>query len=328
MYKRQSVDAPYTSVVVATWSSTYVAEWSDIYEVNPDTGIPVFFDGPFVTPVTTDPAIGVDDDGYMYFMTYQTQYMRDDLDPPIPAAHVSGLWRMNLSGPFDWELLYYDWREPNWINARGGSYNFPDGAVNDRWHGPLPIGIGFIPNWWYSKIGVRDGWLYWVNNSGSFTMLTSGWTGGHTFCRMKLADFEDAPIRHQPEDPIFEVISMTTGAEESFYNWDDTTYWGGYYKGHGGYGWKDGIDSCHAFVENMWYFDDDGSIVFLHHEYPDFYMETGDYYPSYIMSRLSPPEALPITFNLVFEGSELKGYGHAREVPAKTKIGTIELVGE
>ena len=306
---RMMTEAPYTSVLIQTFPDEFPT--GSLLAINPETGLPVWFNSPFIG--SSDPAVGVDDDGFLYFATW--------------AGEATGMWRLQLPDG-EWELLYYDYNVYDGTNAGISSYNLPGRIANDRWHGPLPIGISFVPNWWYSKIGVRDGWLYWVNNTGQFTMLSSGWTGGHTFCRMRLADFEDAPIRHQPEDPIFEVISMTTGAEESFYNWDDTVYWGGSRKSHGGYGWKDGIDSCHAFVENMWYFDDDGSIVFLHHEYPDFYMETGDYYPSYIMSRLSPPEALPITFNLVFEGSELKGYGHAREVPAKTKIGTIELVGE
>ena len=326
---RMMTDAPYTVNVVREfpWASPPLGgfTYDDYWSISPSTGLPYFFDNPFVP--STDPAVGVDDDGYLYVMNYMSSYQRNDLDVPIPASGGAGLWRLKL--PYgEWELVYYHFVEPNWDYRYIGSYNLPGGAINDRWHGPLPIGIGFIQNWWHSKIGIQDGWLYWVNNTGQFTMLSSGWTGGHTFCRMRISDLKDGPVKHRPENPTFEVISMTTGGEESFYNWDDTEYWGGQYGSWGGYGWRDGINSIHAFVENMWFFDDDGSIVFVHHEYPDFYMPPGGYYPSYILSRLSPPENLPITLNLVFEGEEMKGYGHARQVPTKTKIGTIELSGE
>jgi len=310
---RMEMESPYTAVLIQAFPVDYPAGY--LLDINPDTGLPVYFDSPFIG--SGDPAIGVDDDGFMYFMN--------------ESGYATGLWRLQLPNG-GWEVLYYDYNVDRYNGTEGDagihSYNLPGRKVNDRWHGPLPIGISFRPNWWYSKIGIRDGWMYWVNDTAAMAMLSSGWTGGHTWCRMRLSDLKDGPVRHQPEDPIFEVISMTTGGEESYYNWDDTTYWGGVYKSWGGFGWRDGIDSIHAFVENMWFFDDDGSIVYVHHEYPDFYMEPGSYNPPYILSRLSPPQSLPITFNLVFEGEEMKGYGHVREVPAKTRIGTIELSGE
>jgi len=311
---RMDMEYPYNVTVTKTWAWTTGSSTAEL--VIDTNGMMKWFNHPFPNG-GNDPATGVDDDGYFYWQanTPGASYL---------YGGATGLWRMKLPDG-EWELLYY-YQALTGFSA--GSYNLPGGKTNDRWHGPLPIGIGFVANWWNSSLKVRDGWLYWVNNTGAFTMLSFGWTGGHTFCRMRLSDLEDGPVLHKPEDPIFEVLSMTTGGEDSFYNWDDTEYWGGTYKGHGGYGWRDGLNSIHAFVENQWFFDDDGSIVFLHHEYPNWYMSPNDYYPPWIISRLSPPQNMPITFNLVFEGSELKGYGHAREVPAKTKIGTIELVGE
>ena len=328
---RMDVESPYSEIIAKTWD--YMQPYTvglypdrSQFDINPVTGRMYWFDSEF-PDVDGDAGVGVDDEGYAYWMIAANQYQREDYDPPVPAAGAAGLWRMKLPDG-EWELLYY-WQQPkNWIRGQSWSYNLPGGGSNDRWHGPLPIGIGFVPNWWGAKLGIRDGWLYFLNNTYPFAMLSFGWTGGHTWCRIRLSDLANGPVEHDPEDPIFEVLSMTTGGEDSFYNWDDTEYWGGRYKSHGGYGWRDGLNSIHAFVENLWYFDDDGSIVYLHHEYPNWYAQPNDYYPPYIMSRLSPPQNLPITFNLVFEGSELKGYGPVREVPAKTKIGTIELSGE
>jgi hypothetical protein len=304
---RISTTSPYPLEKVKTWPSTRSTMWDN----DPTTNLPKFF-SEFVFGRENENVLSVDEEGYLYFMTNEW-----DLTNGRGMAVIK---RMSLPDG-DWETLYY-YYVPNG-SAANFTYNLPNATRNDMWHGPLPIGLGLRPAW-LSVAKIRDGYLYWVESSSWFTMLSSGWTGGHMFVRLKLSSLEGGWVVHQPEAPIVEVLSMTTGAWDSFYNWDDNSYWGN----HGGYDWRDGLDSIHAYPEANWQFDEDGSIIFLHHEYPKWYIERSGYYPPWVLSRLSPPENIPITFRLVFEGTELKGYGHIRQVPPKTKIGTIELTGE
>lgn len=303
---RMSIVSPYPVEKVKTWASDWAARW----DLDPTTNLPRFF-SEFVLGPVNENIIGIDD-GYLYFYTNEWSLSND--------RGMAVIKRMLLpDGEF--ETLYYYYA----TDASGANftYNLPSGGRNDRLRGPLPIGLGMRPAW-NSSMKIRDGYLYWVDVSTFFTMRGSGWTGGQMFQRIELSRLEDGWVEHQPENPIVEVLSMTTGAEDSFYNWDDNPYWGV----SGGYAWRDGLDSIHAYPETNWQFDEDGSIIFLHHEYPTWYAEPQSWYPPYVLSRLSPPENIPITFRLVFEGTEMKGYGHVRQVPAKTRIGTIELTGE
>ena len=308
---RMSTVSPYPVEKVKTWASDHTAKW----DLDTTTNLPRFFSEAMWSQ---DNATGIDDDGYFYLygaIWESGQYLEDS-----DGRGMSVIRRMLLPDG-EWETLYYYYVADG--SAQTFTYNLPGANRNDRWHGPLPIGLGMRPSW-YSNMKVRDGFLYWVDASTFFSMRSFGWTGGQMFQRIELSRLEDGWVEHQPENPIVEVLSMTTGAEDSFYNWDDNAYWGN----NGGYAWRDGLDSIHAYVEPNWQFDADGSIIFLHHEYPTWWAEPNDWYPPYVLSRLSPPENIPITFNLVFEGTELKGYGHVRQVPAKTRIGTIELTGE
>lgn len=306
---RMSTVSPYPVEKVKTWASDYTAKW----DLDTTTNLPRFFSEAMWSQ---DNAVGIDENGYFYLYGHITDYVDD--------RGMSVIRRMLLPDG-EWETLYYDHNPglPDGGNAYTFTYNLPGRNNNDRWHGPLPIGLGMRPAW-YSNMKIRDGYLYWVDASTFFTMRGQGWTGGQMFQRIELSRLEGGWVEHQPENPIVEVLSMTTGAEDSFYNWDDTAYWGN----QGGYACRDGLDSIHAYVEPNWQFDTDGSIIFLHHEYPTWWCEPQDWYPPYVLSRLSPPENVPITFQLIFEGTELKGYGHVRQVPAKTRIGTIELTGE
>lgn len=304
---RMSRTSPYQVEKVRTWASTRSTMW----DIDATTRLPKFF-SEFVFGRKDENVTGIDGDGYLYFLSNEWDLTND--------RGMAVIKRMLLPDG-DWETLYY-YYVPNG-SAANFTFNLPGANNNDRWHGPLPIGLGMRPTW-NSIAKVRDGYLYWSDSSTFFTMISQGWTGGHMFFRMKLSSVEDGWVVHWPENPIVEVLSMTTGAWDSYYNWDDNSYWGN----QGGYDWRDGLDSIHAYPEPNWQFDDDGSIIFLHHEYPKWYMGRGDYQPPYVLSRLSPPGNIPITFRLVFEGTELKGYGHVRQVPPKTKIGTIELTGE
>jgi hypothetical protein len=320
---RMDMEAPYFVTEVRRWDWTWPVPaderfyWQDL--IDPDTGLPNLYGIPIV-PREVNALFDIDDDGFMYVIQHTQRGVQTD-----GVWHYWGnswILRTHVYGDGVWELLYYHTAPNYWPRT----YNLPDGSVNNLYDndGPLPIGLGLTLDWWAGTMYVRDGWLYYVDMGAAKSARDT--LSGAMFCRIQISDIDmGEPVEHDPENPIVEVLSMTTGPYDSYVNWDKAA-WGQEWLD--GWEWRNGLNAIHSYPEPGWCLDDDGSILFIHHEFPNWLLEAGGNYVPYVLSRLSPPDNYPIAFTLVFEGNEMKGYGHARDVPSKTKVGTIELSGE
>jgi hypothetical protein len=162
-------------------------------------------------------------------------------------------------------------------------------------------GTGFYPQY-QANIRVRDGWLYWLDQA------SSRGSQGHTFARINLAELianyeTNGPTQHNPTEPLFEILNNASAPWEGNGKWQPM--WNtGYNILH-----REGSSPIHNTIENNWFFDDSGAIVFMHEEFPNWRVNSER--TCWMMSRLVPDNLLNVS--IVFEGQALKGYSNVRQ---------------
>lgn len=190
-----------------------------------------------------------------------------------------------------------------------------DGTVEQHLH--LPIGTGIYP-YILGQSRILDGWLYWMDESSERSVQ------GQFFNRISLVELWKADVEgvitHDPTRPLFEVLSNGSAASESF------ARWGPYEGGLWMIGQREGGIPIYGRMDQSWFFDDEGGIVFSWTGFPAYNHQGDDDSSTSHISRLLPAAAFQADVKLLFEGNELKGYGHVNELQEKTVIPTIELV--
>lgn len=233
---------------------------------------------------------------------------------------------LSLDDPeFGLTLDYYHHMPQEWIgygqtgNGYGtlyddtlGMFDMEDGsAVVDGYTDP--IGIGFLPI--NREFNIVDGWIYWFDYGGiggSFNHLGIGNYG----CRMNLADIPPGGRRkHNPYDPIIEVITNGTVPWE-----------GAWSRGHWNRGGGDflveraGSQPILGFPDQTTTFDSEGNIWYKGVALMDYQLLQKDPggWATRSIWKLSPTRSLETVATVTFTGDELKGYASVRQVPKGT----------
>jgi hypothetical protein len=173
----------------------------------------------------------------------------------------------------------------------------------DRKSQPV-AGVGYVGMRPHPKAEarVKDGWLYWLD------VASYNSSQGMYFCRIDLdqllVDYEKSgPVEHDPGNPRFEILCNGSAPWEGDGKWVEKTEYGVL--------WREGSSPIYNTLDNNWFFDEDGAIVFQHEEFPAW--DVGSEYTRWVISRLVPPSAGVASVGLVFEGQALKGYSRVRQ---------------
>lgn len=310
---RKSLTPPYGEEIVTEWNTVNViGDGNPGFWERDSTGLPY---GAYDDVFRGEPNDGTqlaNDDNYLYF------FWSNEQKPVVSEPSLEGtvinwqektlttLKRCSKTVPYTLETLLWGdlQRSSDRYSEDRGAYGF------DQDFGAFPIYTGILAGQ-NARGAVRDGWLYWLDYGSEFNTGASVWRAGSQFRRINLDMFENnKPIKLDPENPPFEILS---NASANFESHARTNYYANRVT-H----WRDGAYPLHSATGGgSWYFEDDGSIVFMHREFDEilYYDNTRTWWP---IMRLTPPDSANNTFqvSLIFEGNALKGYGPVHQHPA------------
>jgi len=273
------------------------------------------------TPVVTDPSTGVPYGLGETVLQNNAVTMTIDGDYVYILEGFQGIWSGAAGNVFSairrmrlgdrngkMELLYYH------LNPVHCSfYNYSDTTV-DHFNGPFPKWVGMVPMDG-TMTSIRDDWLYWWDQASYAHYQRNIWSGGYTMNRIYLPDLLDnAPVKHNPASPSFEIILGGTGPYDSWGKWQESYPYKVLY--------REGSNPLVSYPEaSSWVMDSSGSVLYVHKErLPYFYPDS---LPTFVLSRLSKGIETKVT--LSFEGNQLKGYGSARDIPMMEHEDIVEL---
>lgn len=308
---------------------------------NSENELPDLLDNSYVYGYGSDSYVIAYDDGWIYI--FQQTLLWDSRTTfgnfnGGPSEKNYNVWTSHLRrfkiGEYKMELLLWHASPKGYVGIGGKEYgthrnatigvtNQPDGTASYRNDYPA-IGMGLMPSAEHTMT-IRDGWLYWIDESANNTFSrqeSQGFRGGmEMICRLDLAKVSGSePIQHDVMNPIFEIISNGANPDEG--NW-----------GHWGNGgtriWlRGGFTPIMPVIDHgALAFDEDGNILYKGLAFPNWYTNEEGQEPFGIKGiwklKASINEITNVTVK--FSGNELKGYSPVREIPVTRGLTEVEL---
>lgn len=304
---------PDNCVIVHTWVEGHYQSYHDTSTLD----LPSWFEeGNYLQRTTY--SLAISDDGYAY-LGCPTFNIFDSRTTGIDTYHMDvGILLGFKIGDYDLEVVYWNSNQ-GWVGS-GLNYYWGTAGIEtlpgefDSRRYSEPNGMGFKPlNGGYTPV-IRDGWYYWIDNSGH-------WGGAYGtsryLCRMDLSKLRplsrlSEPIQHNPQDPLFEIIGNTTNPWEG--NAGHLTRYGNFIF------WRDGGTPILPHENLTLTFDDEGNIIYKCNTFPPYYSAGGirelpPHQTTRALLKLGVPNLGVADVTVTFTGTSLTGYGNIREVP-------------